>query len=126
MSGFGQSNLTFVRGINFHIVLVDVNSALLFFLELDDGFSSGVVNIKFLGNLHDKLKSYIDDAPSILNALEQFGADLLSHLFILFGGCVMLHVDGFHFAANQLDLERKDWRRGVFCKMSSHFYLIIL
>jgi hypothetical protein len=74
---------------------------LFFLFELDDGFGGGVVDVEFLGDLRDKRQSYIDDGPSFLNAVEQFGADLLSHLLVFFCCRLVLHVEGLQLVADQ-------------------------
>lgn len=79
---------------------------MFFLLELYDGFSRGVVDVEFLGDLSDNRQSYIDDAPPFLNTVEQFGANLLPDLLVFFGRGAVLDVEGLHLATDQLNVER--------------------
>lgn len=71
-----------------------------FLVVLDDGLGGGVVDVELLGYLNDKGVGYIDDAPSFLNASEQFRPYFFSYFFVFFGGLSMFYVDGSHFLEN--------------------------
>lgn len=46
---------------------------------------------------------YVDDAPPLLNALQQLAPHLLAHLLVFFLGQVGLDIDGLYLVAKQLD-----------------------
>lgn len=66
-------------------------------MVLDDGLGGGVVDVEPFGYLNDKGVGYIDDAPSFLNASEQFRPYFFSYFFVFFCGLSMFYVDGSHF-----------------------------
>lgn len=93
-------------------------------MALDDGLSSGVVDSEALGDLSDRRYSYIDDGPSLLNELQEFGPDFLTYLFVFFGRQYGLDVDRYHRAENELYLW--SWVLRVYSLDLSTHLLIIL
>jgi hypothetical protein len=96
--------LTFVRGADFHSFLALAICALSLLVVLDNGLGRGVVDLKLLCDLKNKIESYIDDAPPFLNGLEKFFPHLLSHFFVPLTGKVVLDVHGNDLIADKLDL----------------------
>lgn len=95
-----------------------------FFVALNDRLGSGVVDSKALGDLSDRLESYIDDCPSLLNEPQQFGPDFLTYFFVFFCRQSGFDVDGDHFVENEFDL--RSWLLGVYSLDLSTHLLIIL
>ena len=91
-----------VGGADFDITEILFPILMFFLVVLDDGFSCGVVDSKFLGHLSDKIYVYIDDTPSLLNPSQQFCLCFLSNFFVFFRCLAVFNVDGLHLVENKL------------------------
>lgn len=116
-SGGGGVTLTFVRGAD---LVVGVLGPLLL-VVLRDGLGGGVVDVELLGDLSHKIESYIDDAPPILNALDQFRARLLPHLLVFLRRESVLHVDRLQLVPHHRHFRQGRLAASYFPHLRSHF-----